>query len=487
MWRHHPQTRRLRELLDEGVIGRLRLVRAAFSFPLATRPRTSASTASSTAAALMDVGCYCVSGARLVAGAEPERVSAEQVIGGKGVDIALSATLRFPDDVLAQFDCGLAVGHRHEPRGDRRGGLAVPRRPVARPRAGDRADPRRRGRDDRDRPGQPVHPRARELRARRARRGAAAARAPRTRSGRRGRSRRSTRRRSPGRSVRRSRMSVAIGLDVGTSGVKALAVAEDGEIVGRAEVGYGLSTPQPGWAEQDPEDWWRGTQQALEELGADDVAGIGLSGQMHGLVALDAGEQVLRPAILWNDQRTGAECEAIEERIGLAAPDRGHRQPRADGLHRAEAAVAARARARRLRADRAHPAAEGLRPPAPLRRARDRRRRRLRHAALRRRAPALERGGLHGARDRHGLAAARARVARGLGGDERRHPGRRRRRRPGRRGARRRGGRGGRAAVGRARHLGRRVLARCRSSPPTRRRACTRSATPCPRPGTRWA
>jgi xylulokinase len=114
-------------------------------------------------------------------------------------------------------------------------------------------------------------------------------------------------------------MSVAVGLDVGTSGVKALAVAEDGEIVGRAEVGYPLSTPKPGWAEQDPEDWWRGTQQALEELGADDVAGIGLSGQMHGLVALDADEHVLRPAILWNDQRTGAECEAIEERIGLSA------------------------------------------------------------------------------------------------------------------------------------------------------------------------
>jgi len=113
-------------------------------------------------------------------------------------------------------------------------------------------------------------------------------------------------------------MSVAIGLDVGTSGVKALAVAEDGEIMGRAEVGYGLSTPKPGWAEQDPEDWWRATQEALEELGADDVAGIGLSGQMHGLVALDTDEQVLRPAILWNDQRTGDQCAEIEERIGLA-------------------------------------------------------------------------------------------------------------------------------------------------------------------------
>jgi xylulokinase len=113
-------------------------------------------------------------------------------------------------------------------------------------------------------------------------------------------------------------VSVAVGLDIGTSGVKALAVSEDGEIVGRAEIGYDLSTPKPGWAEQDPEDWWRGTQQALEELGAGDVAGIGLSGQMHGLVALDADESVLRPAILWNDQRTGEQCEEIEERIGLS-------------------------------------------------------------------------------------------------------------------------------------------------------------------------
>ena len=114
-------------------------------------------------------------------------------------------------------------------------------------------------------------------------------------------------------------MSVAVGLDVGTSGLKALAVAEDGEIVGRAEREYGLSTPQPGWAEQDPEDWWHATEAALADLGVDAVSGIGLSGQMHGLVALDADEAVLRPAMLWNDQRTGAECEEIEERIGLEA------------------------------------------------------------------------------------------------------------------------------------------------------------------------
>jgi len=111
MWRHHPQTRRLRELLDEGVIGRLRLVRASFSFPLRD-PENIRLNGELDGGALMDVGCYCVSGARFVAGTEPERVSAEQVIGGKGVDIALSATLRFPDDVLAQFDCGLVMQNR---------------------------------------------------------------------------------------------------------------------------------------------------------------------------------------------------------------------------------------------------------------------------------------------------------------------------------------------------------------------------------------
>ncbi len=75
--------------------------------------------------------------------------------------------------------------------------------------------------------------------------------------------------------------------------------------------------PRTGWAEQDPEDWRRAAEEALASLAVDDVAGIGLTGQMHGLVALDADERVLRPAILWNDQRTGAECREIEERIGL--------------------------------------------------------------------------------------------------------------------------------------------------------------------------
>src|SRR3954463_4207698 len=112
-------------------------------------------------------------------------------------------------------------------------------------------------------------------------------------------------------------MSVAVGLDVGQSGVKALAVDQDGEVVAGAEVAYGLSTPRPGWAEQDPEDWWRATEEALAALGVRDVAGTGRRGQMHGLVALDSADRVIRPAILWNDQRTAAQCEEIERRVGF--------------------------------------------------------------------------------------------------------------------------------------------------------------------------
>ena len=107
-----------------------------------------------------------------------------------------------------------------------------------------------------------------------------------------------------------------IGLDVGTTGVKALAIAPDGEVVATAEEHYGLAAPQPGWSEQDPEDWWRASQAALERLGVQE-GGIGLSGQMHGLVCLDERGEVLRPAILWNDQRTASECAEIEERLGL--------------------------------------------------------------------------------------------------------------------------------------------------------------------------
>ena len=112
-------------------------------------------------------------------------------------------------------------------------------------------------------------------------------------------------------------MTVLVGLDVGTTGVKAIAISPDGDVVARAERGYPLSTPRPGWSEQDPDDWWDAAQAALGDLGVGEIAGIGLSGQMHGLVVLDAADRVLRPAMLWNDQRTGDECAEIEERVGL--------------------------------------------------------------------------------------------------------------------------------------------------------------------------
>jgi xylulokinase len=106
-----------------------------------------------------------------------------------------------------------------------------------------------------------------------------------------------------------------VGLDVGTTAVKAVALSRDGEVLGVAEEEYPLSLPQPGWAEQDPEDWWRATERALAALGVEQVS-LGLTGQMHGLVLLDESDRVLRPAILWNDQRTAAECEEIEQAVG---------------------------------------------------------------------------------------------------------------------------------------------------------------------------
>jgi D-xylose 1-dehydrogenase (NADP+, D-xylono-1,5-lactone-forming) len=108
MWRHHPQLQRARELIAAGDVGELRVIRAAFAFN-AGNPDDIRLQADLEGGGLMDVGCYCVSGCRALASAEPVRGYAEYVPGGNGgVDVALSATLRFPGDVLAHFDCGLS-------------------------------------------------------------------------------------------------------------------------------------------------------------------------------------------------------------------------------------------------------------------------------------------------------------------------------------------------------------------------------------------
>lgn len=113
-----------------------------------------------------------------------------------------------------------------------------------------------------------------------------------------------------------------IGLDIGTSGAKCIIVDDAGVVVASSTQEYPLYTPKPGWAEQDPKDWWdavvRGLKVILPKSGVkpEDIAGVSYSGQMHGLVALDENNEVIRPAILWCDQRTQAQCDWITEKAG---------------------------------------------------------------------------------------------------------------------------------------------------------------------------
>jgi hypothetical protein len=103
---------------------------------------------------------------------------------------------------------------------------------------------------------------------------------------------------------------------VGTSALKAVAITDEGEPVADAEIPYGVDVPQSGWSEQDPERWVAAASKALAALGGRPTA-VWLSGQMHGLVALDGSDRVVRPAILWNDQRSAEQCREVEELIGL--------------------------------------------------------------------------------------------------------------------------------------------------------------------------
>lgn len=117
-------------------------------------------------------------------------------------------------------------------------------------------------------------------------------------------------------------MAIVIGVDVGTSGTKAVAIDERGALLGSAVVEYPLHTPKPGWAEQDPADWRKAALEALTRLAhaprvnPADVKAIGLTGQMHGSVFLDAENRVLRNALLWCDNRTAPQCDAITAKVG---------------------------------------------------------------------------------------------------------------------------------------------------------------------------
>jgi len=117
-----------------------------------------------------------------------------------------------------------------------------------------------------------------------------------------------------------SKDDVFLGLDVGTSGVKAILVSANGDVVASATTPLTLSTPRPGWAEQHPDDWWNASVRSIQDVLAKQpgarVAAIGISGQMHSSVFLDASGKVIRPALLWCDGRTTAECREITERAG---------------------------------------------------------------------------------------------------------------------------------------------------------------------------
>jgi xylulokinase len=119
-----------------------------------------------------------------------------------------------------------------------------------------------------------------------------------------------------------SHMSIYLGIDIGTSGTKTLAINERGKILGHAMATYPCYHPKPMWSEQDPDDWWNATIKTVRavvkkaRLKPVDVRAIGLSGQMHGSVFLDKQNRVVRRALLWNDQRTAAECQEIEKRAG---------------------------------------------------------------------------------------------------------------------------------------------------------------------------
>ena len=110
-----------------------------------------------------------------------------------------------------------------------------------------------------------------------------------------------------------------LGVDLGTSAIKLLVINDSNSVLAESSISFDVSRPHPLWSEQDPNEWWRALLKGIEDLKSQtslsDLKGIGLSGQMHGAVLLDKNGEVLRPAILWNDGRSGMECFELEDAV----------------------------------------------------------------------------------------------------------------------------------------------------------------------------
>ena len=184
-------------------------------------------------------------------------------------------------------------------------------------------------------------------------------------------------------------MSIFLGIDIGTSGTKTLAINEQGKILAEATSLYPSYHPKPLWSEQDPEDWWQATVKTVRavvkqaKLKPADVKAIGLSGQMHGSVFLDKHNRVIRKALLWNDQRTAAECDEIERRAGGRSElIRMVANPALTGFTAPKILWLRNHEPKQFRQDRQGAAAQGRRAAPVDRRVCHRRQRRQRHAAV---------------------------------------------------------------------------------------------------------
>ena len=187
-----------------------------------------------------------------------------------------------------------------------------------------------------------------------------------------------------------------LGIDVGTGGSRAVMIDEAGKVVAsHATEHVPFQSKFPGWAEQDPEDWWRASQESIRAVLSAakclpaDIAAVGLTGQMHGAVLLDADGQVLRPSLIWCDTRSGPECDWLHATLGREHVIELTCNPALPNFTSDENSLGTEPRARNFCPHRSHPVPKRLCPLPPQRRLRHGCAGSLRHAAARRHQPAL--------------------------------------------------------------------------------------------------